>query len=129
MQTDIEMSNYRLEKAAECLNDAKAAFQAERYSNAANRSYYCVFHSMRSVLALESIDFKKHSAVIAYFSEHYIKSGKFEKSLSKIIKDLFRLRGKSDYDDFYVISKQDVAEQVENAELFFKQVKAFLSTH
>ena len=61
---------------------------------------------MRSVLALENVDYKKHSAVIAHFREKYIKTNIFDKRLSDIITTLFRLRGKSDYDDFYIVQKQ-----------------------
>ena len=110
-----DLSNYRLEKAGECLKEAKTLLEAEQYSGAANRSYYCIFHSMRSVLTLEDVDFKKHSAVIAYFREKYIKSGKFDDRLSDIISTLLRLRSKSDYEDFFVISKKEVSAQIENA--------------
>ena len=126
MQTNKDMSNYRLEKAGESLDAAKTLIGAEKYANAASCSYYCVFHSIRSVLALENVDFKKHSAVIAYFVKNYIKTGKLDKRLSDIIKVLFRLRGKSDYDDFFIIEKKDVIEQIKNAEYFFVRIKTYL---
>ena len=126
METDKDLSKYRLEQAEECLSEAKLLLAGEKYKGATNRSYYCVFNSMRSVLSLENVDFKKHSAVIGYFTKNYIHTDKFDKRLSKIITDLFELRGKSDYDAFYVIAKQDVAEQIQNAEYFLGQVKAYL---
>lgn len=93
---------------------------------ATNRSYYCVFHCIRSVLALEKIDFKKHSAVIAYFRREYIKTGLLDIHLSDIITELFQIRVESDYDDFYIISRQDVKEQIENAEFFYKAILTFV---
>ena len=127
MQTNKDMSDYRFGKATECLSEAKTLVQAEKFSGAANRSYYCIFHCMRSVLALENVDCKKHSAVIAHFREKYIKTNIFDKRLSDIITTLFRLRGKSDYDDFYIVAKADVMEQIANAEYFFRQVKTYLN--
>ena len=130
MRSNKELSDYRLEKAEKCLNLARKLLNEEEHEGAANRSYYCIFHCMRSIFALEPIDFKKHSAAIAYFRRTYIKSGKFGdvgKRLSNIISDLFELRGDSDYEDFYIISKQEVAEQVENAEYFLEQIKAYLA--
>ena len=127
MQTNKDLSNYRIEKAEGCLKEAKVLLNTEEYAGATNRSYYCIFHSIRSILALEGADFKTHSAVIARFRENYIKTGIFDKPLSDIITVLFRLRGKTDYDDFYVISKQEVVEQVKNAELFLKTIKKYLS--
>jgi len=85
MQSEIALSKYRFEKATTSLESAKTLFNSEHYADAASSSYFCAFHCMRSVLALENIDFKKHSAVISYFQEHYIKTGKFDKSISGII--------------------------------------------
>ena len=44
---------YRLEKARKCLSSAKVLVRSEDYCSAANRSYYCIFHCIRSLLALE----------------------------------------------------------------------------
>lgn len=48
------LSDYRLEKAEQCLRSAEAILQiGEDYNLVVNRSYYAVFHCMRSILALE----------------------------------------------------------------------------
>ena len=70
---------------------------------------------MRSVLALSSIDFSKHSAVGAYFRKEYIKTGIFDISMSDIISEAFDIRSDSDYNDYFVISKKEVEEQISNA--------------
>jgi len=121
-----DLSKYRLNEAQRCLQTAKALMEIQDYKTAANRSYYCVYHCMRSVLALESLDFKRHSGVISSFREKYVKTGIFDTKLSKIIDSLFKIRSQSDYDDFYIVSKQEIIEQIENAEYFFMQVKAYL---
>lgn len=54
-----DLAIYRLETAKQCIISAKALIEIADYKGAANRSYYAVFHSMRSVLALCSIDFSK----------------------------------------------------------------------
>ena len=51
----------------------------------------------------------------------------FDTELSTIISALFDIRTESDYDDFYVISKQEVKEQLANAELFYSEIKKYLS--
>ena len=40
--------------------------------------------------------------------------------------DAFSIRSDSDYGDFFVISKEEVEKQVENAELFYKSIKDYL---
>ena len=128
MQHNEELSKYRLEQAEGCLKSAKMLLSDEDYKGATNRSYYCVFHCMRSVLALESVDFKSHSAVISRFRKEYIKTKKLDVLLSDMLTTLFRVRGESDYDDFYVLRKNDVEEQIKNAEYFLEQVKAYLES-
>ncbi len=122
------LSGVRIEHAEECLTAAKGALESGSYKSSANRSYYAVFHSMRAVLALNGIDMKHHSGIISEFRRLYIKTGAFDKELSRIINELFDIRTMSDYDDFFVISKAEVEEQVKNAELFLMSVKRYLDS-
>lgn len=123
-----DLSLYRLAKAKQYLDDAKKTLAMEMYDTAANRSYYAIFHAARAVLALDGLDFKKHSGVISNFQMKYIKSGIFDKQLSNIIKSAFSLRTESDYEDFYVISKADVENQVSEAEVFFRAISEYINT-
>ncbi len=96
------------------------------YKGAANRSYYAIFHAMRAVLAFDEIDMKHHSGLISEFRRLYIKTEIFEKKLSDIISILFNIRQSSDYDDFFIIQKDAVAVQIENAEYFLGEIRKFL---
>ncbi len=122
----IDLSNYRLSKAEQYLRDAQRTLELEMYDTAANRSYYAIFHAARAVLALDGLDFKKHSGVVSNFQMRYIKTGVFDKSLSDIIKSAFSLRTESDYEDFYVIAKVDVENQVREAEIFCTEVRKYI---
>lgn len=122
----IALCRYRLSKAEEYLNNAEVTLNLEMYDTAANRSYYAIFHSVRALLALEGKDFKKHSGVIAYFQMEYIKNGTFQKEMSDIVKSAFSLRTESDYEDFYVISREDVARQVLEARTFYETVRDYI---
>ena len=118
-----ELSKLRLENAHTLLESSRTLIDAGDNKSAANRSYYAVFAAMRSCLALFGIDHKKHSAVISDFRLHFIKTGKLKKDLSDIVTELFDVRNQSDYDDFYVISKTEVSQQLENAEQFVHEVE------
>ncbi len=117
-----DLCNYRLEKAEKCLASAKALVQLEDYCSAANRSYYSIFHCIRGLLALEGVDFSKHAGVIAYFQKNYVKSEIFEKKYSKIVVEAFEIRSESDYDDYYIISKEEAEEQIRNAQFFLNGI-------
>lgn len=122
-----DLAIYRLETARQCIVSAKALIEIADYKGAANRSYYAIFHCMRSVLALCSIDFSKHSAVGAYFRREYIKTGIFDVSMSDIISEAFDIRSDSDYNDYFVISKKEVEEQMLNAQYFYDKVKEYVA--
>ena len=108
----IDLARYRLDKASKCIETAKDNVISNDYESAANRSYYAMFHAVRAILALEGIDFKSHMQVIGYFRKQYIKSGVFGTEYSDYLGDAFNIRGKSDYEDYYVISKKDVGQQI-----------------
>jgi len=109
------MSNYRYEQAEQCLSSARTLIGTADFKGAANRSYYAIFHAMRSILALQNCDFGKHTAVISHFRKNFIKTGIFSVEMSDIIENLFTVRNKCDYDDFYIISKEDVVAQLISA--------------
>ena len=117
---------YRLERAKELIDDSKRLFESGSYKSSNNRAYYAIFYAMRAVLALDEVDFKKHSGVIQYFQREYIKTGVFDKSYSDIIMDASEIRNASDYDDFYLASKDEAIAQIEGAEKFYHAVEAFL---
>jgi len=121
------LAAYRLKTASECLVTAGNNMAASDYKAAANRSYYCIFSAIRAVLALDGFDSKKHSGIISEFRRGYIKTGAFPIEFSDMIKEAFNARGKSDYDDFFVISKTEVMEQIENARVFLAAVEEYLS--
>ena len=120
------LAKFRLHQAGECLQTAQRDVVAGDFKSAANRSYYCIFHAMRAVQALDRFDSKRHSGVIDNFLKDYIRTGVFPQEFSMVIKSAFRVRLESDYEDFYVISKSKVTSQVENAKAFLEAVEKYI---
>lgn len=123
----LDLAAYRLEKSADCIKTAKVDLENECYPASVNRSYYAIFHATRAIMALDGEDRKRHTGVISYFQEHYIKTKIFDMELSDIIQDAFNMRQISDYMDFFVVSLQDVKEQLENAEKFHNTVSSYIN--
>ena len=122
----IDLSKYRYEAALDDLDTAKVLLRDGKFKASVNRSYYAIFHALRSVTALDQFDSSKHSGVIAFFNRTYVKEGIFDKSISKMIDTAFRLREKADYQDFVIISKEQAQEQVEKAEKIFQMLEGYL---
>ena len=121
-----DLSKYRLDRTAEFLNEAKLLFQAGTFKGSINRSYYAIFTAVRALLAEEEKDFKKHSAVIAYFRQYYIKTKIFDEKFSDFIGDAFEIRNNCDYEDFYIVSREEAETQYNHAAEFYKAIKNFL---
>ena len=81
------------------------------YRDSIGRSYYAIFSAIRAVLAVRRVDFSKHAGVIAYFQKEFIKTDIFDKKYSKYLQQAFQIRNSCDYDDFFIVSKQDAEEQ------------------
>ena len=124
----LSLSKTRLDIAKERIAYADEIMNLGDYKTVANRSYYAVFSAMRAVLALDGFDSKKHSGIIAEFRKNYLKTGILPKELSPMIDGLVEARQGSDYDDFYIISKEEVEEQLENSKKFILEVEKFLKT-
>ncbi len=124
---EITLAKYRIEKAKDCLKASKLLLDDGLYADSANRSYYAIFHSMNALCALRSVGYKKHSGVLSDFNQNYVKTNLIEIEYSKIAKTAFSVRTKSDYSDFYVVSKQDVVEQYKNAVKFIDRIDRFIN--
>lgn len=122
-----ELSIYRLERAKEMLLAAEENLKVNQLRTSLNRSYYAVFHAMRAVNILRGFDSSKHSGVISFFNQTFLKEGELDKSLAKIIKETSYLREKSDYDDFFIASREEADRQLQNAKYFVKLVDGYLS--
>ena len=122
----FNLSKYRLQSAKEKYDAAIILYNEGKYLDAVNRAYYSIFSSIRSVLALEAIDFKKHSGIISYFRQKYIKTEIFSKELSDVIGAAFLLRNQSDYEDFFIVSNEESKNQCDNAFRFYKEVSDYL---
>ena len=60
--------------------------------------------------------------------KNYLKTEILPKELSVIIDALVEIRQGSDYDDFYIVSKEEVHEQLENPKVFISEVEKFLKS-
>ena len=121
-----DLIKYRLSSAKEKLTSAKLLLDAGLYKDSVGRSYYAIFSSIRAVLAIRQVDFSKHAGVIAYFQKEFIKTDIFDKKYSKYLQQAFQIRNSCDYDDFFIVSKQDAEEQYERAVEIFSIIETYI---
>ena len=122
----MDLAKYRLARAKEDLETAADNLENGKFRASVNRSYYAVFHSIRAITALDHFDSSKHSGVIAFFNQHYVKTGVFDKEISKMIDSCYRLREKADYDDFYLVAKDEAVQQYNKAKQIYQAMVTYV---
>lgn len=121
-----DLCEYRIASALETMETAKWCVDNKHYKDAINRCYYAVFYAVKAVLALESVDFKRHKDVVAYFNKNYIATDKFPRAVGKRLANLQRKRENSDYDDFFIASLEETEKQLESAEDIIEEIQKYL---
>lgn len=121
------LAKYRLDQAKENLEEAEALFNINKFKGASNRAYYSIFHAIKAILALEETDFKKHSSVIAYFNKEYISKTIFPRELGKRVSEARFFREKSDYVDFYIVTKEECQTQIDTAKLMIENAEKYIN--
>ena len=124
----MDLSRYRLAKSKEDLETAEENLARGKLRASINRSYYAVFHALRAVTALNCFDSGKHSGIIAFFNQHYVKTGIFDKGFSKMIDSCYRLREKADYDDFFLVAREDAEQQLEKSTQIVSTVEKYIAS-
>lgn len=120
------LSNYRIAEAEDSLKVAAHCLKEGLYKDSINRSYYAAFYAVKAILALSTVDFKRHKDVMGYFNKEYVAKEIFPREIGRKLGTLQRVREKSDYDDFYIASREKAKEQFQTAELVIGEVKKYL---
>lgn len=123
----IDLSKYRIQESKDSLIVAENCLNDGFYKNAINRSYYSAFYAIKVILALDTVDFKRHKDVVAYFNKEYVATGIFQREIGRRLGILKQLREKSDYDDFYIASKEKAEEQLETTKIILSSVEGYLT--
>ena len=121
-----ELSKHRLQQAKDDLRASEILYKENLYTSANNRAYYSIFHSIKAVLALEPIDFKRHKDVIAYFNKNYVSNETFPKKMGRKISIASRMREDSDYEDEFVVEPDDTKAQIETAKELLDLVENYI---
>ena len=125
----LELALHRLEQAKEDAKASKLLYNEKMYKSANSRAYYSIFHAIRSVLALEPIDFKRHKDVIAYFNKNYIHTEIFPRTIGRKVSIASKLREDSDYDDEFIVDPNDTFKQIETANELIELVSNYIKSN
>ena len=113
---NIELINYRRERAKETLKDAKVMLDNASLFSTVNRIYYSIFYEVTALLLIKGLSPSKHSGVRSMFNREFIKTGIVKEEYGDFYNKIFEFRQKGDYGDFVEFEKEKVKDWLEKAE-------------
>lgn len=116
---------HRIQTAKSDLNAARILLNAEEYKGANNRAYYAVFHAINAVHALKGNGYKRHKDAIGNFNKDYVKTEIFPREIGRKVSEVEEIRHASDYDDFYIASREETERQIAVANEFLQLVEKY----
>ena len=123
--TKRDLMLYRINAAKENLRSANILFDAQEYKGANNRAYYAIFQAINAIHAIDGTAYKRHKDAIANFNKKYIKTEIFPREIGRKISEAEEIRHASDYDDFYIASKEEAERQISVADEFIQLVEEY----
>lgn len=117
---------YRMQRAAETLEEARLMQRAAHWNACANRLYYAAFYAVSALLAQGGYGSAKHSGIKAMFNQHYVKPGILAKENGRFYNRLFDLRQEGDYIDFVLLDEETIAPLVDETALFIDKIQVLI---
>ena len=128
-ETIQDLVLYRIETAKSDLKSAEVLLNAGEYRGANNRAYYAIYHAISAIHALNGKAYKRHKDSLGNFNKEYIKTGIFPGTLGRRIAEAEEIRHASDYDDFYIATKEEAEEQIMTADELIRLIEIYCKEH
>lgn len=127
----VALAKVRLERSEELLVEAKDLLSKGAYKSANNRAFYAIEKSIKALLATQKTEVTTHNGGLKQFNFLFIfkGDGTFTPEDYQMIARAEQIRNASDYDDFYVASKSESRQQVEDAEYLLIKIKQYILKH
>lgn len=124
--TQKDLILYRLEIAKSDIKSAKILLKAGEFRGANNRAYYGIYHAISAIHALDGNAYRRHKDALANFNKKYIKEEIFPRTLGRRIAEAEEIRHASDYDDFYIATREEADEQIATAIELVEKIEEYI---
>ena len=124
--TRKDLASYRMETSRSDIKAAEILLAAQQFRGANNRAYYGIYHAISAVHALDGNAYKRHKDALANFNKNYVKTEIFPRKLGKKIAEAEEIRHASDYDDFYIATREEAEEQIQTAKELMSRVEQYI---
>lgn len=121
-----EHSQKLLKKALDAIEVAEGILDMNKPEMAAGRAYYAMFYVAEALLYEKGLEFKTHGQVIGAYGKEFAKTKDLDPKYHRILRAGFDTRISGDYDVDTDISKQLVADMINDAKDFLNAAKRYL---
>lgn len=122
------LAKVRMERAKELFDEAYELLEKGSYKSANNRAFYAMEKSIKALLAMEQIEVTTHNGALKQFNYIFIYKGDgtFGPEDYQKIAGAEQIRNASDYDDFYIASKEETRQLIENTKNIMDKIQKYI---
>jgi len=126
-QNREEIVKFYVAKAWNTLKDAMILSENKAWESCVNRLYYACFYMVYALL-IQKIDVraKTHSGIKTLFGLHIVKEGLIDEATASFYPLVFERRNEADYEDFEILTVEDVLPLISQAEEFIKTIQKLI---
>lgn len=118
---------YRLDQADHALRQAEVLGGVEEWDGVVNRAYYAMFYAALALLLTKDLGTSKHTGVLTLVDREFVRPGLLSSGLSRMLRDAFNQRQRSDYAEMAPTTKDRALEILENARQFVAASQSAIS--
>lgn len=122
----VTVVRLEIEKAYETLDEAILLANNGRWSGAANRLYYAVFHAVSALLIHDSHPVKSHKGAGIQLHQFYIKNNILDSQFGALYGKLEDLREEGDYNCHYKINADEFSQSIPSAKEMIDTIAAIV---
>ena len=116
-----------LKKAHETFEEIGILTAANKWSGAANRLYYSVFHAISALLLHDGHSVNTHNGSHAFFHLHYIKTGILPVEYGRLYNQLQTMREESDYNCVYDVNPDELKDRIGPAHNLIEKIAEIIN--
>ncbi len=110
----LDLTNLNIEKAYETQKEVKFLIENKYYALALNRVYYSMFYIISALAIKNKFSTSNHYQLIGWFNKNFVKEGRINRRIGKLVYKAYEQRAKSDYNVLQKYNQEDAMEGLNN---------------
>jgi uncharacterized protein (UPF0332 family) len=124
-----DLISYRIERSKEAIVEAESMATISHWNACTNRLYYSCFYAVLALLAKNKMAAAKHTGIRSLFNLHFVKTKMVPDKFGKLYNNLFIFRQQSDYEDFFVMEKEQVIPWINQSKEFITFIEKLIENN